>query len=275
MTRSNDIFSAFFEIQLGNYFHNRELLNIVMDSLNIILKRNAHRKGLFWYQCLLSNLIYDNLYLIIMGAKFCDNFVNLLYDSPSDKCLKILDIDPGYGIFSLLYGNICSSEMSWLSYSNIQKVEQDYADSINTKYPVKRILGELQNPEFDLSEKYDLIVFCEVLEHFKYYPVQTMKKIAGWLNDGGQIFLSTPTRSGDPCRIYSSYNQLPEYDINGVKVASKTISNYLDQSEGHTHIYTKEELFEIFSACNLSVLEYKVINNHHRIILGSDKSTLM
>ena len=84
--------------------------------------------------------------------------------------------------------------------------------------------------------------------------------------EDGIMFLSTTTPDGDPCRIYSSYKQLPEYKSEAEKNDRK-VSNYLDQSEGHSHIYTKDELLEIFEQCGMEIVEYKVVYQHHRVIL--------
>lgn len=269
LIRYGEHFSCFFECQIGDYFHDSKLLEVVMESINDVMNQNMCRKGLAWYECMRSNRIYDNVILIIMSTKFWDNFVWHLYNSRK-KDVKMLDIGPGYGTFSLIYSQICSGEVNWLCYSNNERVEQDFISCNRDKYPVTKNYAEVQNPKFNLKEKYDLIVFCEVLEHFKYEPVSTCKKIADWLSDEGYLFVSTPTHADDRmCRIYSSYKQLPNYTQNlGDDMG---ISNYLDRSEEHSYIYSRKELDEIFEVCNLEIVEYKVIYNHHRYILRRKK----
>lgn len=111
MIRYGENWSCFFERQIGDYFDTPELLGIVINSINDVMKRNAFRKNLKWHQCVRSSLIYENIDLIIMSTKFWDNFIRYLYEK-DDKSYRMLDIGPGYGTFSLIYSHICTGEVN-------------------------------------------------------------------------------------------------------------------------------------------------------------------
>jgi SAM-dependent methyltransferase len=65
--------------------------------------------------------------------------------------------------------------------------------------------GEMHRPlvghvlEIDLSEKFDQIVMCEVLEHI-VDDYSALGRLADWLKPGGRLVMSTPT---------ASFGQLP------------------------------------------------------------------
>ncbi len=69
--------------------------------------------------------------------------------------------------------------------------------------------------DISISEKFDCILMCEVLEHIKR-DVETVQRLSDWLVPGGRLILSTPT---------ASYGQLPgdvvtaeEDDVHHVRV---------------------------------------------------------
>jgi SAM-dependent methyltransferase len=52
--------------------------------------------------------------------------------------------------------------------------------------------GNIETEDLDWAGEVDGIVMTEVLEHFNFNPIPTMRKVAAALVPGGRLFLSTP-----------------------------------------------------------------------------------
>lgn len=183
---------------------------------------------------------------------------------------KVLEIGPGYGLMTAvlmrMYQNI---SVDWIIFGSedellrtnrdeyaksLQKVKEKYKERIKTKY------GYIEMGDYTIRDKYDLIIMTEVFEHFALNPVNTIRKLAAALKDGGRIILTTP--NWGHIHIYDSWTELQ----NGEEI---TDIDYLRLIEcGHIYQYSKDELFSVFKQAGLSVEKYELSDsNNHNFVL--------
>jgi 2-polyprenyl-3-methyl-5-hydroxy-6-metoxy-1,4-benzoquinol methylase len=116
------------------------------------------------------------------------------------KDIKILDVGPGHGFFSFLikkefpeYRSIDIVDISETSLDMTKRIVG--LDSDKIKYYKADIF------DYDDSCKYDFIVLGEVIEHLDE-PVKILKKLSNLLNEGGLIWITTPTNSPALDHVY-------------------------------------------------------------------------
>jgi len=133
-------------------------------------------------------------------------------------------------------------------YSNITiadpnaSVFRHYINSINAKYIDLDILATLP----DSSQSYDLIVFCEVLEHLAGDIRSAIKALKNWLKPGGYLLVSTPN-----LRSAAGFYGLASY---GGGLAAKYTESVRSQFEridrdgyyGHLREFTPKEVIDLF-----------------------------
>ena len=137
------------------------------------------------------------------------------------KTNSVLDIGPGHGFFS----NIVIK-----NFPAIEKL--DIVDiSLESLEMTKKIIGSgegrinyLQKDifEHETEEKYDLIIFGEVLEHLDE-PVTVLKKLIKYLSPNGYLWLTTPTNAPaiDHIYLFRSKDEIVELLIkSGLKVTN-------------------------------------------------------
>lgn len=129
-----------------------------------------------------------------------------------------------------------------------------------TAYPAglfKTYYGMIEEPSYEIHEKFDIIIMTEVLEHFVINPVNTMKKIKNMLTENGRLFLSTPNWGHLP--LMDSYKELPEWTGK---------DNYLELQVGHAYQYSKNELESLLEESGLVMERYELSdsNNHNMIV---------
>lgn len=120
----------------------------------------------------------------------------------------VLDAGCAYGTFSY-----------WLKKNGYGVTSLDVDASLHNE----KLFEEAKIPFLKLDiekdlipEKYDLIVFTEVLEHLNSNPLPTLEKLRGRLKSKGQIILSTPSREVDPPQQggkwvnYVNWRQIPK-----------------------------------------------------------------
>lgn len=113
---------------------------------------------------------------------------------------KILDIGPGHGFFSFLalnelkeFDNIEIVDISEQSLTMTKSIIGDGEGKI--KYYQKDIF------EFDSTNKYDLIILGEVLEHLDK-PKLILEKLSSLLSDNGYLWITTPTNAPALDHVY-------------------------------------------------------------------------
>lgn len=184
-------------------------------------------------------------------------------DHLTENCrnnLSMLEIGAGIGLFSLTTHKINPEiDIKWLCYNREEKSGQAVSGKY-MGYPERLFetyYGVIEEPSYEIHEKFDIIVMTEVLEHFVVNPVRTMKKIKYMLKEDGRLFLSTP--NWGHLSLFGSYKELPEWT---------NMEDYVDMQVGHAYQYSKKELEELLEESGFEVEKYALSDsNSHNIII--------
>jgi predicted SAM-dependent methyltransferase len=107
--------------------------------------------------------------------------------------------------------------------------------------------------------RFDVILMTEVLEHFNFQPVPTLRKIRDALAPGGVFFLSTPDSKewGVDVKYYKHLSDLP------VPTRDKPIV------DDHVWQYSLDELRGVLQQAGFSIkrLEYSGSPRHFNVML--------
>jgi len=271
IVRHGDEFGCFFTHGYGNFFDDPELMSTTVDALNIMLSNEFEYGNVSaWYDFIQEQDPPGMYAELCQTTEFWDTTLVWLRERPVAK--RMLDIGPGWGLLSAILRSYWpDTETFYLCYGEEGLRERDVIDRRNKKYDVNKIYGFVESPAFELDEKFDLILFTEVLEHFSCNPIPTLQKIANWLTEDGVLALTTPTTYADPTNTYDSYKQMPDFiDFTPDAYATGNIVSrrFIDPSTGHIHIFNKTELEEIFEACGLNVMKYDInAAGRHQVLL--------
>ena len=141
--------------------------------------------------------------------------------------IKVLDAGSGSGVFLRILKKIIGSSKNL--YGN------DFSEKILE--PLKHegfgtIPGNLDN--FSTNEKFDVITMFQVIEHL-YDPLKAVRKLSAALNDGGYLFIETPSIDSLDAKVFSG--------------------GYWDgyQIPRHLWLFNEKSLGELASLANLSV----------------------
>ncbi len=174
--------------------------------------------------------------------------------------ITMLEIGPGKGLFSAMAHQISPSiSIEWLMFDMREKS----AKAVSGRYdwwPAKLFpsyFGMIEEPQYKIDKKFDIIVMTEVMEHFCVNPQVTLCKIADMLAENGELYLSTPDWGHLP--IYDAYDDIPDFT---------SLEEYQDLYVGHAYQYTKSELLRILGECGLKVEKYALSDggNHNLLI---------
>jgi SAM-dependent methyltransferase len=156
-------------------------------------------------------------------------------ESPIRHCL---DIGCAYGTLALF----CKKTLLCDTYC-VDFINDFLSPSLIDKYALNFALRNIELDEIPWENKFDAIILTEVLEHFNFYAVPTLKKIKNILSKKGKLYLSTPDALewGRITQYYSYFRDMP---------APNHQSEIID-----THIYqfNQAELFSLFDEAGLKV----------------------
>ena len=90
------------------------------------------------------------------------------------------------------------------------------------------------------------IILTEILEHFNYNPVPTLKKIRNLLTENGRLYLSTPDASqwGRVTKYYSTISDMP------------APRRGLPLFDAHIYQYKKQELLNILISAGFVIQRF-------------------
>lgn len=234
----------------------------------------------------LQNAFYETLNEIFVPLNFLNNFDALenlriaslegagYWDVPymwiykfckkKKKRINYLEVGPGIGVMSLSLKKLLDIEVHWIVIPDEEKRwkelhNNDFLKLIN-KHNIKRITGFIETDAF--VGEYDIIVLAQVMEHFIYNPVNTLKKIAALLKDTGYIFISVPHEVTH--YNVNSFHEMPEPDqlTSDEKIRRTLINNF-----GHFHEYSYDEAMEVFEESGLECVGYKWTPPIHHFML--------
>ncbi|MDR2594967.1 MAG: class I SAM-dependent methyltransferase [Fibromonadaceae bacterium] len=132
-----------------------------------------------------KTIINDYFFNYMAGICWWHLIYKWVYETYKNKNnVKMLDIGPGIGFFSDCVKNLIDVNIDWIDLY----VNNSYAYNVAENVMVMNI----ETNDVPSDKKYDFIVMTEVIEHFSYNPVPTLRKIRGLLKEEGFLFLSCP-----------------------------------------------------------------------------------
>lgn len=132
-----------------------------------------------------------------------------LYNLKNTNIKSCLDIGCGSGILALYCKKLFKCEVYCTDSADTNSVST-LSQNFNLNFKVNNI--ELD--PFPWSEKFDVIIFTNVLEYLNFHPQPTLEKIRKLLSENGRLYLSTPDAS-EWGRITKYYNSLDEMPLKG------------------------------------------------------------
>ena len=241
---------------------NKKLQKAFFDSINEV----------FLNVSLLNNWdIFQNCSrAALTGAGYWDMpymFISKLYKNSINT--KYLEVGPGIGIMSLSLKKIIDIDETWISIPKEEKLWAEWRKPesiklIKDKYHIDIIEGYIETDKFDnsLDEQFDIIVLAQVMEHFIFNPVNTLKKLAKMLKKNGRMFISVP----EEIKRYnvSSYRDMPyPEDLS----ENERIRRYRINNFGHFQEYTYQEAVSAFEDAGLECVIHCFNSPIHHFML--------
>ena len=162
-------------------------------------------------------------------------------DAGKRKAARVLDIGCGYGTL--------------LGYAAKTYNAKGFCmDTTEYLWPLFRdprgltwAKGNIELDPIPWKEPFDVMVMTEVLEHFNFQPVPTLKKMFNALTPGGVLFLSTPDEKewGRVSQYYKSLKDMPPIDSN-MKVV-----------DAHVWVYSRQELTDVLTAAGFKIVKFE------------------
>lgn len=197
----------------------------------------------------------DGYYKLAYSAAEFSYFAKILDWIQNDYIIKmepfkVLDVGCAYGtLMFYIKQNLPSAEVYGVDF-----IGTYFSKKLGAQNNINFSVANIEIEELPFKEKFDVIILTEVLEHFNYNPVSTLKKLAFALKDNGSLYLSTPDSSsgwGVTTKYYQSFDKIPYVDV---CVIDKKCTNIDD----HVWQYNLRELLYIINEAGFEVekLEY-------------------
>jgi SAM-dependent methyltransferase len=202
----------------------------------------------------------------------------LLYHAPRyDKLLELLNqyyvesaaiLEAGGYSFSKIVSRAFNTQIDTLGFEDDKQTATGYNyhfDLNDAQVPGKWRRG---------MPKYDIILFCEVIEHLHTSPLLVLQFLKSILKEGGLIIIQTPNavslhkrikmvfgknpyqliaeNVGDPNHFREyTMDELTDYCLQvGYKIEEKSVNNYFDYGY-RNHIYNSSEVTNRYRLINL------------------------
>ena len=176
-------------------------------------------------------------------------------DAHERKANRILDIGCGYGTLLALATEIYGAHGYCMDVTRYLK--PDFARRRHLLFA----RGNVELASIPWSGKFDIVILTEVLEHFNFQPLPTLRKIHDALAAGGTLFLSTPD-ARDWGRLLTFYHSLAELPM-------PDPSHQVH--DAHIWIYSQDEVTTLLDQAGFRIvrLEYAPGNgNRHLNVLA-------
>lgn len=190
-----------------------------------------------------------------------------LYKMYEDKPgRKMLEIGPGVGVCSLSLKKMLDIDVTWLTVPDDEPQWNAWRSksSLNLykKYDIHIKEAAVETDQFD--GEYDIIFMSQVMEHFIFNPVGTIRKLMTHLKEDGVMFISVPDIIYNNPKNVESYKEIPFYEDLSVREA---VRRTMINSFTHYHEYSYEEALEVFDECGLQCVDSHTNLPIHHFIL--------
>lgn len=161
---------------------------------------------------------------------------------------KVLDIGPAYGTF-LAY---CRRLFPRAQLHAYDLLEHFMPKQLAEHARIKCHRGNIELDAFPTKDKFDIILFTEILEHLNFYSAATLKKIGGLLAEGGRLYLTTPNQQhhGRRDKYHQSFKDFP------LPSAPAAGFNWVDD---HTWHFAAEEIEEVVAEAGLEIERFEAV----------------
>ena len=168
-------------------------------------------------------------------------------DARSHRVPRVLDIGCGYGTLLALAAKIYAAEPHCMDVAR-------YLPAFGKARGFHFTAGNIQLDPIPAPGRFDVILMTEVLEHFNFDPLPTLRKIHDALAPNGVFFLTTPDAFewGRQTKYYKHLRDLPPAN------ASKP---FVDD---HIWIYNKTELLDLLAKAGFRVTRFAYSGAGHR-----------
>jgi SAM-dependent methyltransferase len=150
----------------------------------------------------------------------------------------IVDIGAGYGTLAVFASLTTGARVSCMDISTSL-----LSSAIVAAHGLEVVEGNVELTDLPW-QGVDGVLMTEVIEHFNFHPVPTMRKVHDSLAPGGRLFLSTPDaaswgRVDDP---YLDYRDMPHPDPS------------MPIADRHVYQFTRDELIDVLEASGFRIL---------------------
>ncbi|MHC4372147.1 MAG: class I SAM-dependent methyltransferase [Planctomycetota bacterium] len=178
----------------------------------------------------------------------------IFYDHAMSAGPRILDVGAAYGTLSAF----CRESLKANVFA-LDRVDYFLKPSVQGKYGLAFFKADIERAPIPWKFEFHAALLTEVLEHFNFNPLPTLKKIRASLIKGGMLYLSTPLRTtGQRGKgKYEHWTEIPEFSI----------EEDPPHVDGHIHEYRREELVGLLDRAGFLIvnLDETVAEGRHRI----------
>lgn len=253
-----DEFGIISDVKTRDFFGDKKLEQCTYDTINEIFKGTSlYNWGAYWLCLTQAGIDVQNW----------DYLVYKLYKMYEDKPgRKMLEIGPGVGVCSLSLKKMLDIDVTWLTVPDDEPQWNAWRSksSLNLykKYDIHIKEAAVETDQFD--GEYDIIFMSQVMEHFFFNPVGTIRKLMTHLKEDGVMFISVPDITYNNPKNVESYKEIPFYEDLSVREA---VRRTMINSFTHYHEYSYEEALEVFDECGLQCVDSHTNLPIHHFIL--------
>ncbi len=205
----------------------------------------------------------DRIYFEFHKNRFkrLDAFLDkLIRERPEgEQKLKVLEIGSHYLHTSILLASR-SFEVDAMDVEEFWKLDfvKERADRFGLNALIENDISRLFSYR-DISDKYDLVIFTEIMEHITFNPIKFWKLIYQMLKPGGIIYISTPNALALPSYFRALKNLL------GLRSIGITVSDIFSKVTygHHWKEYSAKEIKHYFKELS-SDFEVEVNPYHYK-----------
>ncbi len=241
----------------------------IFSELRVVAETNPFNlySEILKYECELKDYI-SSFQLDNAGVDYSQIYINDAFSRfaktlsilPSGQPCKVLEIGANPYLFSILLDKLFDFEVNYSNYfdkdpycSTVSEMEQTISNKkYGEDYLFKSILFNVEQAESPYpSESFDVVIFCEILEHLVTdQPDIVLKKINKMLKPGGLIILTTPNAT----RLVNIACMLE----------NKNIFDLIHPENGvfgrHNREYTVDEIKYLFSTSNYELMTIETLD---------------